>query len=204
MLDDFDIELPEDEEEGPPGEGERDRTFMIVAGGVGAIIIISLICLAVYAFIIRPNSIRAQQAEVATAEAQNAAVADALTATAVVDAYTSTPTDTPLPPTVTNTPTITLTATEEPTQEPLFPTATVEDGGPTQDPRTATVQALLTQASIAQTQAVEYILTVTATPTVSLPGTGLMDDIGVPGMLALAVVLVIVIFLVRRLRVANE
>jgi hypothetical protein len=31
-----------------------------------------------------------------------------------------------------------------------------------------------------------------------------MDDIGVPGMLALAVVLVIVIFLVRRLRVANE
>ena len=49
MLDDFDIDFPEEEdgfeeeEEAPEG---RNRTFMLIAGGLGGLIIIALICVA--------------------------------------------------------------------------------------------------------------------------------------------------------------
>jgi hypothetical protein len=45
--------------------------------------------------------------------------------------------------------------------------------------------------------------TQTVTPTTTaLPDTGFADDFGVPGLLAMAFVLVAVIFLVRRMRTA--
>jgi hypothetical protein len=75
---------------------------------------------------------------------------------------------------------------------------------PTQNPATATVGAAFTQ--IAQVAATTTITTQTtgtviATST-ALPNTGFADDVGLPGMFALAIALVIVIFLVRRLRAA--
>jgi LPXTG-motif cell wall-anchored protein len=64
----------------------------------------------------------------------------------------------------------------------------------TVDPRTATVSALLTQAASTAT---------TRTPTVTaLPVTGFAEDVGVPGLVGLALVLIVVIFLARRLRTA--
>jgi hypothetical protein len=63
----------------------------------------------------------------------------------------------------------------------------------TPDPATATVAAALTQAAQAQ-------LTVVATST-ALPGTGFADEYGAPGLVVMAVALVAVIFLARRLRV---
>jgi hypothetical protein len=63
---------------------------------------------------------------------------------------------------------------------------------PTQNPATATIAAGFTQLAVS-TQ------TVIATST-ALPNTGFADDIGAPGLLLMAIALVVVIFLVRRLR----
>jgi hypothetical protein len=66
---------------------------------------------------------------------------------------------------------------------------------PTIDPYTATVAALLTQAAI-----------VTRTPLVTstgLPTSGFADEVGLPGMVIVAFVLVLIIFLSRRLRTTS-
>jgi LPXTG-motif cell wall-anchored protein len=65
---------------------------------------------------------------------------------------------------------------------------------PTAD-RTATVAFLLTEAAVGR---------LTITPTASgLPSTGFADDMGVPGLVGLALVLIVVVFLARRLRTAS-
>jgi hypothetical protein len=197
MLDDFDMDFPEEEEPLEEEGGEpsgRNRTFLMVAGGLGGLIVIALICVAVYVFLIRPRTAANQQAfQTQTALAVSAAQ-QAQTQTAAVFV----PTDTPEP-----TPTETLAPTDTPV--PTLPPA--EDGtggGPTPDPRTATVQALLTQAALAQTQAAQELLTQTATPTATgLPDTGFADDVGAPALLAMAALLILVIFVARRLRAAT-
>jgi len=57
---------------------------------------------------------------------------------------------------------------------------------------TATVGAALTEAAIAQ-------LTVVPTSTL-LPQTGFVEDVGVPGLMVMALAFIIVILLARRLR----
>ena len=191
MLDDFDLEdIPE---EGPPPEESNNRTFLLLAGGLGGLALLAIICLAVIYFY---NSRTAQtdfEATQAAIDAKNTETVRIAALTEEAAAFTLTPTNT-LPPTLTDTP----TETEE-----AGVTVTLE-GGPTSDPRTATVQALLTQASLAQTQAASAVLTVTVTPTLVLPDTGFADDVGIVGLLALSSMLVVVIFLVRRIRVANS
>ena len=197
MLDDFDMDFPEEddgfeeEEEAPEG---RNRTFMLVAGGLGGLIIIALICVAIYVFLIRPRTAANQVAFQTQTALAEAAAFQAQTQTAAFSVPTETNTPTP-----TNTP--------EPSDTPM-PTDTQEappddgtGGGPTPDPRTATVQALLTQAALAQTQAAQELLTQTATPTATgLPDTGFADDVGAPTLLAMAGLLIVVIFVARRLR----
>ena len=124
-------------------------------------------------------------ASAAAFSASKAAMAAEMTAQA--QAWTSTPTvtATPAPITATSSPTPVLALTDTP--------AGVEQ--PTTDPRTATVSALLTQ------QAGGGVTTPTAT---GLPDTGFADDFGIPGMIALAAALVVVIFLARRLRAVNS
>ena len=108
---------------------------------------------------------------------QNAQVAQALTATA---ASASLATPSPMP---TDTPVLAeVTSTEIPA---------VTD---TLDPATATVAAALTQAAIDQ-------LTTVPTST-ALPKTGIGDEFGAPGLVIAGMVLIAVIFLARRLRVA--
>jgi hypothetical protein len=62
----------------------------------------------------------------------------------------------------------------------------------TPDPSTATVAAALTQAAVAQ-------LTIVPTST-ALPGTGIADEYGLPGLVVMAMAFMIVILLARRLR----
>ncbi|HSG25612.1 MAG TPA: hypothetical protein VLA32_05800 [Anaerolineales bacterium] len=198
MLDDFDMDFPEEEDEleEEDSSSTSNRTFMMVAGGLGALVIIALVCVAVYVFLIKPGR-DANTQSTQTAQAFELAQVQTRTQAAVVQ-----PTNTPLP---TNTPV-------PPTNTPL-PTATqapVEDGsggGPTPDPRTATVQALLTQAALAQTQAAQQLLTQTSTPTATgLPDTGIADDLGNISpqvMLGLAGLLILVIFIARRLRAST-
>ncbi len=182
---DSDMDLDSDlgPEETPPPEESGNRTFLIVAGLLGAITIIALVCIVAYAMFYLPQ----QQSQRATQEAalnsQNTAVAQAITQTSAAAAFTSTPTRTEAPPLV--------TPTASPTPLLAVPTDTQV---PTDDPRTATVAALLTQAAGAQ---------LTATPsTTALPTTGFMDDAGIPGLIGMAILLIVVIFLARRLRTA--
>ena len=182
-LDDFD-----DYEDGDTSEEQGgNRTFWLVAGILGAILILALVCMVVYAMVIMPPQRAGQSTLAAEINIQNTEVASAAGMTAQADAWTSTPTvtSTPVPITVTSSPTPVLAPTDTPDGA----------GEPTQDPRTATVSALLTQQA--------GNLTTTPTST-GLPDTGFADDVGIPGMVALAAVLVVVIFLARRMRTANS
>lgn len=189
MLDEYDIDAPDD----PPPEESDNRTFLMVAGGLGGFALISIICLAAV-FLLRGDDTETVEAD-ATADARSTeiAMAEEQTATAEAQIPTNTPTllaTTPAGPSATST-------------SVIVATTAVPEGGPTLHPATATVQALLTQAAIAQTQAAQDILTVTPTATIVLPDTGFADDVGIFGMVSLAAALILLIFFVRYLRVAN-
>jgi hypothetical protein len=201
MLDDFDFEdFDESEPEGLPPEEGDNRTFLLVAGGLGVLVVLTLIIMAVYAFFILPNRGGGDADANATIAAQNEQIAQSLTETAIAGAFSPTPSNTAAPtntPAPTDTPAVIFSPT---------PGGTDVGIGPTADPRTATVEALLTQAAVAQTQAASSILTVTPTPTPvsSLPDTGLLDDLGTTGLIGLTAILLVVIFAARRLRSVNS
>jgi hypothetical protein len=165
-----------DDGDGNPPEESNNRTFLFIAGGLGLLVLLGLCAVVAYIFL---NNNSTQQAELtaqAQATIQQATIVAGLTQNAQSHALTLTAAVTPtLPPT--NTPVIAQA------------TATLT---PTQNPATATVGAAFTQIAVS-TQTI--IVTSTA-----LPNTGFADDIGLPGMFALALALVVVIFLVRRLR----
>jgi hypothetical protein len=184
MTDDFELDDFEMEEDAPPAEESSNRTFLMVAGILGAIVIISLICMAVYAFLIVPQRRDAESTQIAEVNAQNTQVALASGLTAEAEAWTATPTKTKVPNTATSSPTPVLAPTDTPVLEQ-----------PTQDPRTATVAALLTEQAGGN---------LTTTPTVTqLPSTGFADDAGLTGLFALAAALIVIVFLARRLRTAS-
>ena len=188
-FDNMDLEEFETEEQGsPPPEQSSNRNFYIVAGVLGAIMILTLICTAVYAMVILPGNQRAQQTEKARIETENAVMA--LSVKQTEDASKWTPTSPPTSTRSAATATATATSVVATATRRAETTQEVEA-----DPRTATVAALLTQAAEAQ---------LTAFPTSTLlPNSGFADDIGLPSMLGLAVLLIVVIFLARRLRMAN-
>jgi len=193
-FDDLDFEEM-DAEDTMTTEDQGNRTFLIVAGILGGILLLALIAIAAYAVIILPGREGAQQTQVAAINATNTAIAVQSEQTAIAKQEeplrTNTPTVTVLP---TNTSTPEPTATDTPvvaaTDTPVVDTETPS-------PETATVAALLTQQA-AETAEVTPEPTATA-----LPDTGFADDVGVPGLLALAAVLLIVIFLSRRLRTSS-
>jgi len=171
-----------EEQEAAPPEESSNRTFIIVAGILGGITLLALLCIAVYAFFVLPSQRNQREKELAELNLQNTQVAQALTQTAAAKQITPTRTPTAIPPTATRTPTAVI----------AVPTNTVVV---TIDPRTATVAALLTQAA-------QVTPAFTPTPT-GLPATGFAEDVGIPGMLGLAVLLIVIFFLARRLRTAS-
>ena len=181
-LDDNEFDLEPEDSSSPEESG--NRTFYIVAGVVGGVMLLSLICLALYALVYAPGRRNQQATEVAAINAQNTQVAQAAVETGLAAQFTATPTKTPIPPTATASPSPTLVIAP-PTQVLVTPTID----------RTATVSALLTEAAAGR-------LTPTPTPS-ALPDTGFAEDVGIPAMVILALVLVVVIFLTRRLRTAR-
>jgi hypothetical protein len=179
-------------DETPPPEESSNRPFLIVAGILGAFTLIALACIAAYAFYFVPQQRAQQSTQIAQVNVQNTQVAESIIQTSIAEAFTSTPTITATPP----------PATAMPTNTPVvvIPTGTpvVSVGqAATQDPRTATVAALLTQAAgVVQTSGP------TATST-GLPTTGFADEVGIPGLLGMAVLLIVVIIFARRLRTAS-
>lgn len=202
-MDDLEPEGEEPAEETLPEE-QKNRTFIIIAAIIGAILLLTMIIGGIYALVIMPrqNSANEQAAlqtneavqstnlalmvqstqaaltEEASAQSQQAT----LTQVALNALVTATNTAGPVLVTPTNTQVINRAVTDTPSGTSLVPD------------RTATVAALLTQAAASKN-------TIVPTST-ALPSTGFMDDIGLPGILGLAVLFVIVIFLARRLRSA--
>jgi len=176
-------DLNYEDEETPPEEASN-RTFLIAAGILGGIVLLSIACLAVYALVILPQQRAAQQGDESALATQNAQVNEALTATQVAISLSQTPqaTETLFP---TDTPVV--------AQPSATNTSIVAEATFTPDPATATVAAGLTQVAAS---------TGTIIPTsTALPTSGFADEVGLPGLVIAAMVLVAVIFLARRLRV---
>jgi hypothetical protein len=193
---DDNLEQPPEEEALP--EESSNRTFLIIAAALGGIALIALVCIAIYALVLLPSAREAQAAQRATLEAQNTEVAVIIASTstsaaetAIAAGFTATPTRTPLRPsdTPTSSPTPVVAV---PSPSPLAPTGMA-------DMATATALHATLQAN-----ATLYAATLTARPIqpTEIPNTGFADDVGLPVMFGLAVLLVVVIFLARRLRTA--
>jgi hypothetical protein len=177
---------------GLPPEEASNRTFLIAAGILGAVLLLSLVATAIYAMVILPRTRAARATQQAEIYAQNTAVALGLTQTAQAPAVSPTPSPFPTSTsTPTSPPSTQVSATETPVMAPQEATETPMLN-PTEMKLTQDVAALLTQAAESQW---------TQTPT-ALPQTGFADDVGVPGLLAIALALFGVILIVRRLRAA--
>jgi len=180
---------PNMEEAGPPPEESNNRTFLIVAAALGAIALLALICMVVYAATqVRPR-LDARNTAVAMAKTQSAIIDQGLAATKTAQSWTATPTvkvatNTPPPPKATNTPVVAIAVTNTPTS-------------------IVNVDAMKTATwSAVQTQAASLKQTPTAT---GLPQGGFADDVsglGLPILLGIAALAVVVIFMARRLRSA--
>lgn len=173
--------------EEPPEEqpgGANNRTFLTVVAILGGIMLLTLICIGVYAVWLGPRNEAARQTQAADAIMQATALAFSVQETE--RALKATPTRLP-----------SSTPTQAPTNTPVIAMAATSTRTPLRGEQnlTQTVEALLTQGAAA---AKTPVVTSTA-----LPKTGFAEDVGLPGLLGVAVVLVVVIFLTRRLRTAS-
>jgi hypothetical protein len=175
------------EEATPPPEENNNRPFLIAVAVLGGIFLLLLLCIAAYVVLFQPR-IRAQnQAREATALAQNAGTASAATLTVEARSFTATftaprPTDTP--PRATNT---LVVAAALATETPQPTTPAVSSG---------TLQALQTTVAAGKS------LTPGVTGTITRAGWA--DEAGAPTLIMIAAVLIVVIFLARRLRTAGS
>lgn len=113
-----------EDEETPPEEASN-RTFLIAAGILGGIVLLSLACMAGYAFVILPQQRAVQAGDQNALATQNAQINEAITATGVAFDLSQTPQAT----------------------ETLLPTDTPEFT-PTPEPATGTVAAGFTQMAV--------------------------------------------------------
>jgi hypothetical protein len=188
-------------EEKPP-ENNGNRTFFIVAGTLAGIMVLALLCIGAVALYRYLPGQRAAQELASTQAAQDTAVAISANLTASVPTVTSTkrptftPTNTPAP---TNTPVIVLVPTKSPTLEMAVAT---RDALLTQ----TAVHAFVTVTSGAPQATSSGVPQATTSPkptVTALPGTGFADEIGAPGLIAVGFLLVVVMFIVRKLRTAT-
>ncbi len=170
------------ESEPPQGENKPSgRNFLVAISIIGVILILALVLL----LLVAPGIIQQQRNQnmdqAAQINAANTATAMAATANALPQS------------------TATLAATAIPTGTPvvsIIPTSTpvVAEAVLSTD-EVATVQALQTQMAGQTTSTTSPQATATALPT-----TGFADEYGLPGLVGLAVILIAVVFLSRKLR----
>jgi ABC-type antimicrobial peptide transport system permease subunit len=173
------------DEAAPQPAEQSNRTFIIVAGVLAGIVFLSIVCMAIYALVYLPQQKASQSAQQATIEAQNAMIAQAMTSTMQAYAIGAQATSTKEPTAI---PTLALAS---PTPLLAVPTQTQIDEYAAM---TATWSALNTQVAVG-------LLTPTATGgTGAMPSSGFADEVGVPGLVVMALALIVVILLARRLR----
>jgi hypothetical protein len=184
MAEEFEVGAPLPEE-------SSNRTFIMAAAGIGGLLVLSMICLGVYALVIAPRQQEARIAQLTQVPQENTQTALDLTQTAQAERASATPapTDTPQP---SATPTVT------PTEVVVIPTETPFTTLSTLAPQTATAAAQATADALAQ----DATPTVTPTPT-ALPVTGFADEAGLPMLLLVGAALIGVLIVVRRLRAAG-
>jgi hypothetical protein len=204
-MSDIDDNMLEDFEEEPIAPASKsaapaNRNFFIAIAVIGGLFLLSLIGLAVYGAVVLPQQSAARREQAASINAQNTATALAATQLAgqvvIIPSVTPAPTD-PIVSLASSTPVVAFpTATEVPTETP-------EPLSEEMMARTETVAALLTQALGGTVVAVGAEGEGGGSPT-ALPTAGFADEAGLPGMLGLSLLLVVMIFFVRRLRFANR
>ena len=166
---------PDFDEPTPPEEASN-RTFLLIAGILGALVLLGLLCIVGYFFFRNSANQQTQGTAIGQATQQEATIQAGVTQTSIARNLTQT---------------AAVTNTVPPTNTPVIAEATATFTA-TVNPATATVGAAFTQ--IAQS-------TQTIIPTsTALPNTGFADEFGAPGLMMVAIALVVVIFLVRRLR----
>jgi hypothetical protein len=191
-----DVEQELGEEQPPDKNG--NRSFLIIAGALGVIMVLALLCIAGLALSRYLPSQQAAQDQNATKAVQDTSVALSISETAAAPTVTATRRPT-------FTPTSTLVPTLAPTHTPVIVLAPTKS--PTVDILIATQYALLTKTAESVFVTVTPGATTavkTALPTsTALPSTGIADELGTPGLIAAAFVLVVVIFIVRGLRTVS-
>ena len=195
MLDESNIPNMMETPDAPPPEEKSNRTFLIVGGVMAGLVFLTLVCMAIYFLVLRQPS----AAQKAATQAANAALAtqnaqNIQKATLTAQAALWTPT---LPPA----PLLTKTSTSAPLLPTGSPTPVIALSSPVATATTNPALLVAAQATL------EYQLTSTAAalPTRALggsgmPSTGFFNDVGLPSMIILALALVVVIFLARRMR----
>jgi cytoskeletal protein RodZ len=173
-----------------PSKKPSNRNFMLAIGILGVILILALVLLLLVAPSILQQQRNSQLEQAAQINAANTATAMAATALAIQNAATATPTPTVASPT--KTPVVVLY-----TSTPASAVSALSESDQ------ATVQALQTQMAAAQGGA-SGTTTVEPTDTSALPESGFFDEVGLPGMVGLAAVLIAIIFLSRKLRTSGS
>ena len=201
---DLDFENDFEEEEEPLPEEEGNRTFFIIAGILGGVAILVVICIVVWVLVLLPQQ-RQRDADQLAMDQQNTEVAimvqqtsTSAAQTSIAAGWTSTPTETPLP---SPTPEPTSTFTPLPTTAVVM-VSTTQVGA--EDPINATATSLQATANY-NADVLQVTLTVQASLTAGadqIPDTGFADNVGLPAFIGVAVLLVVIIFLARRLRSA--
>ena len=187
-------------EEGPAIPPERPprggRSFVVFITIIGALLVIALIALGVVLLNRNPAAnidqaarINAQNTQIALAATDQMRAAELQQTVNAASQPTAT-----LPPTVapqgipaTNTPVVAIPTS---TNTPVPPTPTLS-------------AANLTATAFAKGTGVAGVGTAQVTPT-GLPNTGFADQVGLPGMIVLAVLLLVVILIARRVRVSTS
>jgi hypothetical protein len=182
-----------------PAEQSNNRTFWIVGGILGLLILLTLGCVAAYVFYLGPRlAAQRNTAAKATADA-NAVLIQQLTATAQAALWTPTS-----QPTATSTktaiPTVSIaSATPVVAQNPASPTNTSAA-------ESSTLAFLQTQLASQMTSTAAALIgsSGVGTPgTGGLATTGFFDEVGLPSLVVLTLALLAVILLARRLRGAQ-
>lgn len=199
--DEFEEYRDQFEEVGADPNGNKpsgSRSFLVALAVIGGLLILAILALVIISNLNNTPAAPQNQDETAKINAQNTAIAvqatditlnqiQKMTQLAALAAPSLTPTN--------------VIAVASKTPEP---TSIISSAG---DPaeRTATVAAFLTE--VAQTTATVSAGTSAKTPSATstaLPNTGMMDDIGLPGLLGTALAFIVIVIVVRRLRLSTH
>jgi hypothetical protein len=192
---------PLEEEEVESAEAGNNRNFYLALGILGGLFLVVTIVLV----LLWLNNQQPSNGETASINATNVAIktANAQTAIAATEASALrlTPSATPVPPTATATPLL-AQATNTPASDTSGGGAAAGAVTPTANQETQSAVVVLTE-SAQKTQTQQVMLNMTAT-SASLPQSGFADEVGLPGLFGMALGLVLVIILVRRLRLSSN